>query len=674
LIIPLSVAVAAATQTSSSTQSANSESIVVTGERVRRSIKDTASSVSVATSRDIEAASADRVEQILATIPNVQPGHGSQGPAIRGLDTTGALQALPFVFGGSRSRTSLIVDGRRQTYNEFVFGSMPVWDLDRVEVFRTPQATTQGQNSIAGAIFAYTKDPTFTPEVRARLIGGNYYTGEMSALASGPLSSDVAMRFAGDLRYNHTTSRIADRAAGADPNHDAFGLARLKLLATPREMPGTKLELTYAHLQSQAPQVVGVSPPFHKRRDLDGFYGTFRNNIDSLTSDLHVEPMQGLTLDTVATAGDGRFQRFATPGLGQHKIHSRDWSVETIGHWSPGSRPSVTGGISYSHVGLDELIDLSVLSGVGRFHDDQESLGIFGEANVSLVPRLILTAGLRYQRDRQRRNGALGTPSSAISLQYDRKFDSWLPKLSLAYDVGPNVRVGALALRAYNPGGTTLRFDTGAPDNFEAERLWDYELFVRATMANGTITAEANLFYESLRDAQRAQEILIRAPNGQLVPFADLFNLPKARSAGFETRLDWHASRRFVAAVTMGLLNTKILRAEGAYAPYKGKEFQRAPHFSMSASFDWRPLERLRLFAQLRHNGEYFSDDLNNPLLAVKGSTKVDTRAEWSAGKTRLFAYARNAFDKFYMLSLYNPDGGEAGEPREVGAGIEAAF
>ena len=211
--------------------------IVVTGERVRRSLKDTASSVSVITRREIEAGSASDVDDVLALVPNVQLGHGSQGPTIRGQDTTGALHDLPAFLGGNRPRTTLVLDGRRDTYNEFVFGTAPVWDVDRIEVFRTPQTTTQGQNSIAGAIFVTTSDPTFTPEARTRAIAGNLGTGELSAMASAPLSGDVAMRVAGDLRYSRTASHIVDHIVGAEPNHEVFGLARAKLLVKPRGLP-----------------------------------------------------------------------------------------------------------------------------------------------------------------------------------------------------------------------------------------------------------------------------------------------------------------------------------------------------------------------------------------------------------------------------------------------------
>jgi outer membrane receptor protein involved in Fe transport len=96
---------------------------------------------------------------------------------------------------------------------------------------------------------------------------------------------------------------------------------------------------------------------------------------------------------------------------------------------------------------------------------------------------------------------------------------------------------------------------------------------------------------------------------------------------------------------------------------------------------DWQPFEGGRLSGQVRRNSGYFSDDVNNPNFRVGGSTTVDARAEWSTGKVRLFAYARNLFDKFYFTTLSvplpvtgRPALGTLGDPREVGVGIESRF
>jgi iron complex outermembrane receptor protein len=670
VLVPIAAALAAA-QAGQGPAPPDGAEIIVTGERVKRSLRETQSSVSVATQRDIEAASADRVKQVLALIPNVQIGSGSEGPAIRGLDTTGALQGLPAFLGGNRPRTTLIVDGRRDTYHEFVFGAAPAWDVDRIEVFRSPQTTTQGQNSIAGAIFVYTNEPTFVPEVRAQAIAGNYHTGQVSAVVSGPLSGDVALRVAGDLRYSHTTSKIADRAVGADPNHDVFGQLRAKLLIRPASLPDSQMTLTYTHLQSQAPQVVQVTPPFRERRDEGGFYGTFRINVDSATAAIRHETGD-VTANVVLTAGDSLSRRLAFPGLGQARIQGRDWSAEAVVNWTPEGPLRAVAGVAHTHLALRQFIDLSLIGALGLFHDAQDGTGLFGEANVTILPRTILTAGIRYQQDRQNRSGALTAGLTGIPLDFDRTFRAWLPKLSLAHDFSPAVRAGVMVQRAYNPGGTTLRFDIARPDNFEAEALWDYEAFVRARLAEG-LNASFNLFYYDMRNAQRAKEIVVIGPAGFPVGFADMFNVPKARSYGLEGQVDWRVSKRLSSHFALGLLHTRIVRSEDGYTEFEGNQFGRSPHLSASAAVDWDAAPRLRLSAQVRHHSSYFSDDTSGAGKLVHPATIADARAEYRLERFTLFAYARNLFDIFALIER-DPFSAIPEDPRMVGLGIEGLF
>ena len=646
--------------------------IIVTGERVRRSLRETQSSVSVATQTDIEAQSVDRVEQVLAGIPNVQLGNGSEGPAIRGLDTTGALSGLPACLGGTRARTTLIIDGRRQTSPEFVFGSAPVWDLERIEVFRSPQTTTQGQNSIAGAIFAYTNAPSFAHEYRARAIAGNFRTRQLSALASGPIAGDeVAFRLAGDFRYSRTTSKIADRAAGADPNHDVYGQVRAKLVVKPAALPGSQLTLTYAHLQSQAPQIVPATPPLRARRDASGFYGTFRINVDSLTAVMRHEAGP-FTTNVMLTAGDSLSRRLAYPGLGQARIKGRDWAAEAVVNWGRDGPLRAVGGVSRTHLALRQSIDLSLISALGRFDDAQDSSGLFGELNATILPGAVVTAGIRYQQDRQNRSGALTTPLAAIPLEFDRTFRAWLPKLSLAYDFTPAVRAGILVQKAYNPGGTTLRFDIARPDNFEAETLWDSELFARARLGPG-LNASANVFYYAMKNAQRAKGIDITGPAGFDVGFADLFNVPRARSYGLEAELDWRPSSRLASRLALGLLHTKILRSADGYAEFDGNQFGRSPHLSAAASVDWDATPRLKLSAQARRHSSYFSDDGNGAGTLVPATTIADARAEYRLNRVTLFVYASNLFDNFAFVER-DTNLAVLEDPREVAVGIETRF
>lgn len=651
---------------------AEPETIVVTGERVKRSLKQTSSSVAVATQREIEAASADRLDEVLTLVPNVQLGSGSQGPAIRGQDTTGALNALPAFLGGNRPRTTIVVDGRAVTYNEFVFGTFPVWDVNRIEVFRSPQTTTQGQNSIAGAIFVHTNDPSFSPEYAARGIAGDFKMREVSALASGPLAGDsVAFRLAGDFRYRRTTSRIDDVQAGANPNHDVFGLLRAKLLARPA--PNTEIVTTYVHSQSQSPQVVGISKPFRDRRDTSPGYGIFRVKVDSLTTAVRQQASGDLTANLLFTAGESSARRFAIPHFGETTNRSRDWSAEAIVNWTPAGAFRATAGVSQTHVGLKQYIDLALLSGsIGRFRDWQDGTGLFGEAQLALSSRTTLTAGLRYQRDRQKRVGSLAATNFTVPVDFVGTFDSWLPKVSLAYDLTPAVRVGAMVEKAYNPGGTTIRVDTSRPNNFAAEKLWDYELFTRADLAGGRGKLDANLFYYDMRDAQRSEDILVFTPSGRPVGFANLCNVPKARSYGAEGQLSWRFGDNLSGSLAVGLLGTRVLRSSAAAPEILGKQFDRSPHFTASAAADWAISRRLRVSGQIRHHSTYFTDPENSAALRVGSATFVNARAEYRLDRVTLFGQVKNLFNTFRLVDRLGPGSAEAEDPRMFGLGVEA--
>jgi outer membrane receptor protein involved in Fe transport len=650
--------------------------IVVTGERVERRLAEAPSSVSVFTAEAIEALSgADRLDELLTQIPNIQLGSGGEGPTIRGQDTTGVLRDLPAFLGGTRPRATLQVDGRAVGFNEFVFGVAPLWDVQRVEVFRSPQTTTQGRNAIAGAIFIETNDPTFEWEAAGRLIAGNEDLLQGSALVSGPVLADqLAFRVAADVRGARASSRIADFVPDADPNEEGHALVRLKLLAEPSMLPGTALELTYTHAETTAPQIEGVRPPFEQRRDPAPIYGSFVTNVDSGSAVFRTSLADDLRSTTTFSFGNSLIRRLVRPGVGRTRADVDDLSGETLIRWNPSPAVSIAGGVHLLRQRLRQEIDLSASIGTGAFRDDQFSLGVFGDLAMPLAPRLEASLGLRYQRDRQERVGAIANQNARFGIDFAGSFDAWLPKLTLTYAPTADLRVGALLQRAYNAGGATIRLDNGATDTFEAETLWAYEVFGRASLWDGRLTARLNLFYNDISDAQRPQVRTIFLPGGPGVLTTDIVNAPAAETYGMELDLAWRPSRQLAVSLALGLLGTKTLESVRPDDPILGKAFQRSPGTSASVSVDWRPAEAWRLSLQARHNSSYFSDDVNTPQRAISAATVIDARAAWTLGSATLFAYVRNVADDFYLTYLFSAVSGTAGDPRQVGIGIEARF
>ena len=400
----------------------DNEPIIVTGERVKRSLKETQSSVAVFRKQDLDAMAApDRIQDVLALVPNLLITGRRDTPTIRGQNSVGELIGLPAFLGGARPRTVMQIDGRTVTFNEFANSSEGLWDVNRVEVFRSPQTTTQGVNSIAGAIFIQTADPTYNFEGRARAIGGELRRRQLSAMASAPLIDDqLAFRVAGDLYRSLSANKLSGPVEGVDLNNDRYGLVRAKLLAEPHALPGLRVLLTVSHVKSQLPQVVGARAPYHERRDDDYEAGYFKARVNSATALITYRISPPLEWRTTLAWGDTRFRRLAPQGLGQTHINGRDRSLESILEWKPDGPVSIVGGVSLQAMDLDQFIDLTVTPlGTGSFNDHQPSSGVFGEMTWRPAQRLWLTGGLRYQMDRKRRTGLL-TTDPELPIDYDK--------------------------------------------------------------------------------------------------------------------------------------------------------------------------------------------------------------------------------------------------------------
>ena len=668
------ITAAAASGSAALTDQPKLEQIIVTGERVKRTLKETPSSVHVVTASELQAMPVDRLEQVLTGIPNVQLTSGSQGPMIRGQDTTGVLNNLAAFLGGTRARATLEVDGRAVGFQEFVFGSSPLWDVHQIEVYRSPLTVTHGRNSIGGGIVVTTNDPTYQWEGAAHLIGGDFSTREASATLSGSILSDqLAFRGSGDIRHSRTTSKLAPLMRGADPNDDNYSLLRFKFLGEPKSLPGLKLLATLTHTYSQAPQAVLVSRPFRRREFPFGLYGIYGVRVTAAT--LHAsQQLAGAKIDAIVSLGDTRTRRFAEPGLGESRAHLSDVSAETFGTWQLADSVTLRGGFYALNSSFRQQIDLSNFIGsIGNFRDRQQSFGAFGEAEFALTPRLTISGGGRYQEDSQLRKGALVGRVSA-PIDFDVRFSAWLPKLTASYALTSGLKAGLMVQRAYNPGGATLDMDSGGLDSFKAEYLWDYEGFVKGDFPCGRLSVEANAFHYEIRDEQRTVLIPVIAPNGQKY-FAQRFNnVPKASTGGAEIELNWHPSKTLKLSGGVGLLRTQILRTDSTDGHLIGRKFQGAPHVTGSAAIDWMATRSLRLSAQLRYHSRYFSDDFDTPELRINRAAIASARAAYSFGKFTAFAYVRNLFDSFHLTVLQDINEGEADDPRVAGMGIEARF
>lgn len=160
------------------------ETIVVTGQKIDRSLQETPNSVAVVTANDIEKLNVQNIADIYNVIPNVS-GDFNQGFTIRGIN------AFNVSGGGNSFLTSMYLDGASLPYRVVRSGALSVWDLSQVEVFRGPQSTLQGRNALAGAIMLRTQDPTYEYSAKARVTFGEHGQKEFAVAGGGALIDDM---------------------------------------------------------------------------------------------------------------------------------------------------------------------------------------------------------------------------------------------------------------------------------------------------------------------------------------------------------------------------------------------------------------------------------------------------------------------------------------------------
>lgn len=654
------------------------KTIVVTGEKMARSVQNTASSVEVITSDDIEKdADAQHVDDVLRDVPNVLYSDTVSAPVIRGMDGQGSNFGSGAFFGGTVPRARINVDGHNLGFWETVFGTTSIWDVDTIEVFRGPQTTTQGANSIAGAIMVNTKDPTFTSENAAQVEYGSGGNKRASVMFSGPLVEDeLAARFTLDYSGRNTFIDYINSSytkGATDTDFESLN-GRFKLLWTPSEIPGLESKLTVTHTRSNRPTSEAASLPYADLNSGTLSMPTYNSHAWSGVHDISYEFENGIKLSNQFQYSDGHTKRVAEPWTnGGALMDYRDISNESrINFGSEGDVFSGVAGIFYDNIVSDDQL---YTRGYSTFHDEKNSVGVFTEGTWRFADQWALTGGLRYQYDRVQRTGT--TSFSQYALDFDEGFDALLPKISLAYDITPDVTVGALVNRGYNPGGVGLSFVTGQYYTFKPETLWNYELFTRVKAFDDRLTLNGNIFYSDHKNSQRVMpDYLNGVLYGSLVLNAD-----KARSYGMELSAEYEALDNLRLRGSVGLLKTKLSKFSNASgAAFEGNEFGKAPSYTLGLGFDWDVVEDVTLSAEVSHTDGYYSTDENYPAYWVDSYTVANARLTYKPSETwQLYAYVNNIFDERSPTWKY--DDRTAGgivasmlEPREYGLGLKVKF
>jgi outer membrane receptor protein involved in Fe transport len=275
------------------------EAVVVTGEKTSRSLQQTVTSVAVTTAARIERENLRTFYDVVARTANMSETYGKTGFTIRGVSNMNVSG------GGTGGLATVYVDGAALPLEATFGGPLELWDVGQVEVFRGPQSTLQGRNSLAGAVIITSANPGYTPSFRASvgLASGDERT--VGVAGGGPIVADqLAFRVA--VQKKESDGFVYNPILKQDIEAVDNLYVRGKLLYTPTALPGLKVLATYAHNKRESGYQFTYArtdrPDYYDHRvDLSDTPSRTNSKSDIFTVDGSYKLSEALTLNAIVS-------------------------------------------------------------------------------------------------------------------------------------------------------------------------------------------------------------------------------------------------------------------------------------------------------------------------------------------------------------------------------------
>jgi len=539
--------------------------LVVTATRVETPTSKVGSAISAITADDLRRLQIQRVEDALDLLPGVTVRRtGAPGtPAaisLRGLSPRNTLVLLDGVELGDPSRAQVIYE----------FGTIPVEDIERIEVLRGPQSTLYGSDASGGVINIITRQPSKPFEATAAGEVGSYLTrqGYLGARGrSGRFSYGASAYGFATNGFSSFNERRGGVEADAHRTHALganFGAQWTDWLRTDLWIRQSEAVVDYDQTNADL-----TNQSFVKRERLaraqatiDSFAGRWRH-----------------TIGVSHTGHERDYKGFENPGLGdQFDGEKQKIDYQSVFRLAPGH--SIVAGLESEWESIDQKAPAFNVGAENSVVDaDARTVAGYAEYRGTFLESVFVTAGLRHD-DHDRFGDATTWRVTAAYLH-----EATATKVRASYGTG---FVTPSLFELFDPclGNGGLR-----P---EKSRGWDAGL--DQYLLGGRVVLSATYFDSRIDDQIRFD--FARPSASPRCPFAfgGYSNIEKVASKGVELE----ARARLTDTVRLSAHYTYT----DATNRLTGDRLREIPEHQGSLAIDWRFLERASLGVGVRFRGE----------------------------------------------------------------------
>ena len=462
-------------------------------------------------------------------------------------------------------------------------------DIAAVDVFRGPQGTLYGRNTIAGVINVYTHNPLDYQKTRIKVGYGRY--NDVVAQASNYSKLTDKLGLSSAISYHHNDGMFTNQFLNvkADKVNEVEG--RLGLYWRPTMNWLIHLNSTLTHSKQNgypyAPYDLTkdeLSPisyngnSTYKRlistTGLNARYENHRISFNSQTSYQFIKSHQGIDQDftpkdlfyadnsyhqnmlsqelTLKSNDKGRYQWII--GMFGMLLHSAPF-IETSYYTKDFSTPT-------------------------SYKNPTVGYAIYHQSSYNIWRGLSATVGLRFDYehakiDYNQDKVTLTTGANAHVKDFvsSANFRQFTPKFALQYLTNRDNLYYASVTRGYKPGGFNTIFKTDAERAYDPEYSWNYEVGARLKFLNGRLTAEADLFYIDWRHMQTTYTV---PAVGNLIA-----NAGHTDSKGFELSFTYHPIKSLHFSMNYGYTHARYLGyKKSATEDFSGNRLPMVPNHS----------------------------------------------------------------------------------------------
>ena len=669
----------------------NLDSIMVTARKREETLQEVPVAVTAFTSEALDKLNVQDISALGPQVPNMTIY------AARGASST----VTAYIRGVGQSDPTWGSDPGVGIYLDDVYIARPqgalldVFDVSRIEVLRGPQGTLYGKNTIGGAIKYISRGLPTETEGFAQITVGNYSQLDAKAAIGGPIGG--------------ADSGLRARVAVASLNNDGFGentvngqpvsdkqisAARFNLGAYAGDGFDVQFALDWtddksgmrgSKMLAPNPFLPGY-PPMDSRYDIRSGMRNL-NNVESkgASATVNWRPNEDFALKYVIAKRESDSQGnvdFDTTPVKLADVSGtyddNQVSNELQLNYDAGGRVRGVVGLYQFKGEAGGQIQNNYFS--VQFADNQgkvltDSIALYADWTFDLTNKLKLDVGARYTDEDKRAivlNRLYADPGFtrpvAVTADFDKKtnFSNVSPKVSLDYQITPDIMVYGLATRGFKSGGYNIRANAVAvprsAEPFDDETVDSFEIGSKMGFFDQRLFLNLSAFHNKYKDIQLSVFTGIDT-NGDGIDdsfFGDFTNAGKGTVNGLEIEYQYLPTQHWLISGNLAWLDARYDEyMDRGVNVARQMKFTNAPEYSGALNVEYRTDlangGNLSARVSYSYQSEVWPTTDLSPVIRQGGYGLVNAGVVWRVDDAwTLSLQGTNLADKEYRTTGYN--------------------